>query len=93
MSITTITLNKPFASNSPADNEDVMVMKRILNRLGYYTPYEKVGLIDMPDKDVFAALKAFQKDKSLPVTGKAKPEDETIKALNEALGEQITGDE
>ncbi|MCC7305332.1 MAG: hypothetical protein IT558_03625 [Alphaproteobacteria bacterium] len=36
----------------------------------------------IPDAEVFAALKAFQKDQSLKSTGEAKPGDETEKSLN-----------
>ncbi|MBL8637897.1 MAG: hypothetical protein JNN09_05320 [Alphaproteobacteria bacterium] len=37
----------------------------------------------MADRGVFEALKAFQKDHGLPATGTAKPEDDTIKRLNQ----------
>ncbi len=70
-----IELNKPFAGNSPADEEDVRVIKRSLNWLGHYTPFNKVGLTTIPDADVFKALKSFQTDQGLPATGTAKPDE------------------
>jgi peptidoglycan hydrolase-like protein with peptidoglycan-binding domain len=77
-----IELSKPFASNGIVDEYDVIQMKKVLNRLGYYQPYEKIGITDIADKGVFEALKAFQKDHTLPATGTAKPDDGTVKALN-----------
>jgi peptidoglycan hydrolase-like protein with peptidoglycan-binding domain len=78
-----IELSQPFASNGIVDEYDVIQMKKALNRLGYYQPYEKVGITSIADRGIFAALKAFQKDHGLPATGTAKPEDETIKRLNQ----------
>lgn len=59
-----IKLNKPFAANSAVDEFDVRQIKKALNRLGYYQPYEKTGITGIPDAAVFEALKAFQKDRS-----------------------------
>jgi hypothetical protein len=39
---------------------------------------------------VFEALKAFQKDHGLSATGMAKPDDETIKALNKEPEQQLS---
>jgi peptidoglycan hydrolase-like protein with peptidoglycan-binding domain len=77
-----ITLSKPFARNSNIEPHDVQQIKKALNRLGYYQPNEKIGIIDIADEAVFDALKAFQQDHALPVTGSAKPDDDTITALN-----------
>jgi hypothetical protein len=77
-----IELSQPFASNGEVDEHDVKQMKKALNRLGYYQPYEKVGITGIADKAVFDALKAFQQDHGLPATGVAKPDDETVGALN-----------
>jgi GH24 family phage-related lysozyme (muramidase) len=79
-----ITLSKPFAANSAVDAFDVRQIKKTLNRLGYYQPYEATGMTDIPDAGVFKALQAFQKDHGLPATATAKPDDETVKALNAA---------
>ena len=79
----TIQLSKPFASNSAVDEFDVRQLKKVLNRLGYYRPFEKTGVTGIPDAEIFDALKDFQRDYNLPATGTVKPEDETIKRLNQ----------
>ncbi|MCB1539178.1 MAG: peptidoglycan-binding protein [Rhodospirillales bacterium] len=80
-----IEIKHPFAANSPADEIDVRQIKKALNRLGYYKPYEKTGITGIPDAAIFKALEAFQKDQGLKVTGTMKPDDETSRALsNEA---------
>ncbi len=86
-----IKLNKPFAANSAVDEFDVRQVKKTLNRLGYYQPYEKTGITGIPDAGVFKALKEFQKDQGLRYTGAAKPGDETVKALNSESANKISG--
>ncbi len=86
-----IKLNKPFASNTAVDESDVRRIKKALNRLGYYQPYEKTGITGIPDIAVFTAVKKFQKDQGLHPTGMVKPEDETIKALSDETGNKKTG--
>lgn len=76
-----IKLNKPFGSNSAVDEFDVKQMKKALNRLGYYQPFEEVGITGIPEAAVFSALKSFQKDQNIQATGTAKPGDQTVKAL------------
>jgi peptidoglycan hydrolase-like protein with peptidoglycan-binding domain len=77
-----IKLSKPLASNGGADEYDVRQVKHALNRLGYYSPHEKSGMTSIPDRETFAALKAFQADQNLTATGTMKPGDETEKRLN-----------
>lgn len=77
-----IELSQPFAANGKVDEFDVKQMKKALNRLGYYQPYEKVGITGISDMGIFDALKAFQKDHGLTATGSAKPNDETVRVLN-----------
>ena len=79
-----IELDSPFASDGAVDELDVRRMKKALNRLGYYQPYDKTGITGIPDAGVFAALRAFQKDHGLRPTGTARPGDATTRALNEA---------
>lgn len=86
-----IELAKPFSSNSTVDEFDVKQMKKALNRLGYYTPFEKTGITGIPDKAVFDALKAFQRDQGLPTTGAEKPGDETVQILNVEAGKKKRG--
>ncbi len=86
-----IKLNKPFAANSAVDEFDVKQIKKALNRLGYYQPYEKTGITGIPDADVFSALKSFQKDQGLQPTGTAKPDDQTVSKLNSEAGKKKSG--
>ncbi len=86
-----IKINESFASNGSVDEEDVRVIKRALNWLGYYTPYEKIGLTTIPDTGVFKAIKAFQADQKLAATGAVRPDDDTIKALSKTISEKLRG--
>lgn len=86
-----IKLSQPFAANSAVDEYDVRQIKKTLNRLGYYQPYEKTGITGIPDAAVFAALKTFQKDQGLKATGAAKPGDDTLKALNKEASKTPEG--
>lgn len=86
-----IELSKPFASNSIVEEYDVIQMKKALNRLGYYQPYEKVGITSIADQGVFDALKKFQKDNGLPATGAAKPDDQTVDTLNKEASKTPEG--
>ena len=86
-----IELSEPFAANGKVDEFDVRQMKKALNRLGYYQPYEKVGITGIADKGVFDALKTFQKDHGLSATGSAKPDDETIQMLNKKASKTPEG--
>lgn len=83
-----IKLNKPFAANSAVDEFDVKQIKKALNRLGYYQPFEKVGVTGIPDAGVFEGLKSFQKDHGLQATGTARPRDETISKLGNEAGKK-----
>lgn len=87
----TIKLSKPFAPNSQVDEYDVRQIKKALNRLGYYQPYEKTGMTGIPDKEVFEGLKEFQKNNNLRPTGEVKPGDQTVHALNEKSSETPDG--
>lgn len=77
-----IELCKPFARNGEVAEDDVKRIKKALNRLGYYTPFEKTGITEIPDAGVFVALKTFQKDHGLHPTGAMKPGDETLRTLS-----------
>ena len=86
-----IKLNKPFARNGGVDEFDVKQVKKALNRLGYYQPHVESGITGIPDAGVFSALKAFQKDSGLRASGAAKPDDETVAALNTAVSKAPPG--
>ena len=49
-----IELSQPFASNGKVDEFDVKQMKKALNRLGYYQPYEKVGITGISNAPILA---------------------------------------
>lgn len=70
---------------------DVKQIKKALNRLGYYQPYEKTGITGIPDANVFSALKSFQKDNGLQATGTARPGDETVSKLSNEAGKKKSG--
>ena len=80
-----IKITKPLAGDSPAEPFDVRQLKGALNRLGYYEPYEKIGMTGIPDAQMFTGLKQFQNDYGLRASGVIKPDDETQQALNNAL--------
>lgn len=66
----TIKINKTLARNAKAHGNDVRQIKKSLNWLGYYTPYEKTGLSDYPDAELFQSILQFQKDNDLHPNGK-----------------------
>jgi SPP1 gp7 family putative phage head morphogenesis protein len=81
----TFKLNTALAMDSIADEEDVRALKSALNRLGYYMPYEKTGITDMPDTHMFDALKKFQSDHGLKADGIIRPDDQSFLAIATAL--------
>lgn len=87
----TIEINNKFASNSAANEKDVRVIKRALNWLGYYMPYEKTGLCNFPDRAVFQALRHFQDDQAMHATGEINPNDETQQKLAREIERKLKG--
>ncbi len=86
-----IKLKKPFAANVAVDEEDARAVKRSLNWLGYYTPYEKVGISPYPDQAIFEAIRKFQTDHGLLESGAMKPGDETEVALSREISKKLKG--
>ena len=86
-----IKLEKLLARNSAADAHDVRQMKKALNRLGYYMPFEDVGILGIPDAGLFAGLKKFQKDHNLPLTAEVRPNDQTMQMLQQELSKKKKG--
>ena len=80
-----INITAPLAANRAAQKTDVQQLKKALNRLGYYTPSEKIGITALPDAAMFAALAKFQADNGLKLTAQLKPNDATLDTLNKAL--------
>lgn len=87
----TIKLTKPFAANAAVDEFDVRQIKKALNRLGYYMPYEKTGITGIPDADMITALKSFQEYHGLEPTGRVRPDDPTIQKLNAEISNKKSG--
>lgn len=86
-----IKIHDRFGKDSSVHEKDVRVIKNTLNQLGYYTPYDKTGITGFPDGEVFTALKQFQKDQNLPATGALKPEDDTVRALDQGVSRKPKG--
>ena len=86
-----IKLSKPFAPDAKVDEFDVKQLKKALNRLGYYAPPEKAGIIGIPDRALFIAIKNFQTDQGLAPTGTLKPGDETEEKLSAAATAKKNG--
>ncbi len=86
-----IELKTRLSADSAADEHDVRQLKKALNILGYYTPYEQTGITGTPDARLFSALKKFQKDSNLPASGIIKPDDPTLDTLNDALTDTPQG--
>lgn len=73
------------AGGGNADEYDIVQIKKALNQLGCYMPYEKVGIIGMPDRAMFEAIKKFQKENGIAVSGEIRPGDSTENVINKAL--------
>lgn len=66
-------------------------MKKALNHLGYYQPYEKTGMTGIPDAGVFSALKSFQKDQGLQPAGSERQGDKTVSRLGSETDKKKSG--
>lgn len=87
-----ISLQAPLAPDSAAGDLDVRQLKKALNRLGFYAPpHTDIGITGLTDNDLFAAIRAYQSARGLPVTGQVKPDDETLGALNADLASAPDG--
>lgn len=73
-------LNKILDFNSAVDPTDVLEVKIYLNQRGLYE-IPDYGLTPYPDKQLFSAIKHYQKRKGLKVDGIMKPEGETQKSM------------
>lgn len=78
------TLTSRVASNSPTDLEDSATIKLALTSLGYYDDTE-TGLSPYGDRQLFQAIKSFQKDNNLGVDGIINPDGPTQKTIKEKL--------
>ena len=87
----TINLSNPVTRDGAAENFDIRQLKKALNRLGLYMPFEKTGITGIPDTALFNAIRDFQRQNDLPETGQVRPNDETVKALNKTLSSKPSG--
>ena len=73
-------LNQMLARNSGADPDDVLAVKGLLNRFGYYDEPD-YGITPYPDGRLFDGIGRFQKDHGLEVDGWMQPGGETEAAM------------
>lgn len=71
-------------SSSPNNPDDTISVKEALEKLGYYKTPEW-GITPFADREMYDAIKAFQKDNKLQVDGFMKPDGETVNKINEHL--------
>lgn len=83
-----LVVTRRVSRDTKATPEDVRLLKKALNRLGYYYPNAKHGITKIADAAMIDALKAFQRDNGLTLDGVIVPGGETQKALNEKLVRQ-----
>lgn len=76
-----LSLKRPLAADSAADEDDVLSVKKNLNRSGYYDEPD-YGMTPYPDKPLFDGIRTFQKDNDLTIDGVMNPGGETETALN-----------
>lgn len=78
-------LKRAVARNVDADPNDILNLKRVLNRLGHYLPDDLIGMTRFAETRLFEAIEAFQRLTGLTPTGQVKPDDETVQTLQEYL--------
>ncbi|SNR89185.1 MULTISPECIES: peptidoglycan-binding domain-containing protein [unclassified Azospirillum] len=78
-------LKRAVARNVDADPNDILNLKRVLNRLGHYLPDDLIGMTRFAETRLFEAIEAFQRLTELTPTGQVKPDDETVQTLQEYL--------
>ena len=78
-------LRAPFGSNYLVEPDDILDIKRALMALDYYQPLSGTEPGAFVDNDLFAGIKAFQRDHGLKVDGFIRPGGETETTLNAAL--------
>lgn len=76
-----LSLKRPLAADSAAEEEDVVAVKKELKRQGYYDQPD-YGLTPYPDKPLFDGIRAYQKDNNLTIDGVMNPGGETETAIN-----------
>lgn len=77
-------LKRTVSSGSAADLDDVWALKHALRQEGFY-PEVAREITPFPDRDLFRAIKQFQRQNGLRVDGIAKPGGETEHTLQHQL--------
>ncbi|MDR1693642.1 MAG: peptidoglycan-binding protein [Lactobacillaceae bacterium] len=67
-----VCLERSIDRASENNPKDTLIIKKILNELGYYEKPE-YGMTPIPDEGMFTAVQNFQKDNNLKVDGIIKP--------------------
>lgn len=79
-------LSGTVSSNSATNEDDVIKLKKNLYKMNYYKPNERSepdGKIHKyANTELITAIKDFQRDNNLPVTGRISSGDETERVLN-----------
>lgn len=84
-----IKLNESISARYAA-SEDTMIIKGALAALGYYDLNSQTGRSPYADQALFDAIKAFQADNKLPVTGTIMPDSPFLDALNAQFGLSVS---
>ena len=77
-------LNARLSAQNAVHPDDVIVVKRSLQRLGYYEPWDG-QLNSFTDHALFDGIKSFQKDHGLNVDGYLNPDGETASTISKLL--------
>lgn len=73
-------IKKIIGQGYTADETDILQVKTALNSLGFYQ-IPSYGLTGFEDRNLYKAIKDFQRSRDLPVTGIIRPHDKTAIAL------------
>ena len=77
-------LNRPIATDTSADPDDLVRIKRALNGVGLY-PKEEFH--PFTDEELFKGVRMFQATQGLPIDGRMMPDGPTERRLNRAQAE------
>lgn len=76
-----IFIKKTVREDSSNDLDDILTIKYALKNTGHYkTP--DYGITPYPNRELFSAIRSYQKDNDLKVDGVMHPRGETIAHLN-----------
>lgn len=76
-----VDIKRTVSADSITEPKDIISLKKELSRKGYYKEPD-YGITPYADKELFSAIRSYQKDKNLKVDGIVRPDGETINSLN-----------